>query len=842
MLRIWVICFAALPVFRISVSCAQTAKPNIIFIVSDDLNDWIEGLGSQPQVHTPNLDSLIRHGMLFTNAYCNAPVCAPSRTSFLSGKDLYYTQVYDNNNYLDYFRDNFTAALGNEEVITLPQYLKDAAGYYTFGINKIFHQPASGDFDDATEDPCLKQQSWTRVAVFPDYGWVNAEHDDVDDGVTGYRFGKMSEADTDKLKDARAVDTAIQFINDIAGGSISPCTGAFFLALGLAFPHLDLFVPGNYFSPYYVDDFYAEPYKIPYNVPNNAYPYNGIVMPPQPDTVFSDYDKLGPIAKEISIGQKDLETTYAGYPDQLPFLPEIDPFLSDAQRREIISQSERANAVMAYIAAIEYMDAQVGRLMNTLKSYPDIYQNTVIIFVSDNGFTLGQKRHWLKRSLWEPDIRIPIIIDGPGIPENTTCNRTVSLVDIFPTLCDMAGVGYPSFADGSSYLDGQSLLPLLTDPARHWERPVLVTFEAEDNKDASCFPQYAVRNEAFSYIRYSSDNGALDPGYCDAATSISEEELYNVGANREVDPHEWHNLIDDPDYDPVKQYLQQFLPDSSLYLQKVYSADILSNASQCYFMHADTLHLTLSLYDPDGNFLPSLPAGYTAVWSLNLDPATYSGIAADIPLANIPPDVFASHSALFVYMHVFDQDGNLVGFNIRHYYINPASIPQASFDAVLECANVVGIENYVQSGTYNQSWWDFGDGTVLYDHIPAPHTYQQPGTYAVTNFLSYGNDSTCINSASRIVTVSDSSFLPDPSLLVYPVPADDYLLVHLDAMRSARVEVFAMTGQKVLEAGFSPQGCDIPFRLDVSRLSPGTYVIRAFQNDAEKKALFIVNH
>ncbi|HRG28290.1 MAG TPA: sulfatase-like hydrolase/transferase, partial [Chitinophagales bacterium] len=125
-------------VFHMCLAVAQPAdKPNIIIITYDDMNDWVSNLQGHPQTLTPNLDSIAKLGTTFLNTFCNAPVCAPSRTSWLTGKSPHYTQVYNNEEYIsEDFRENFPE---DKQIITLPQYLKDSVGYYTVSMNKIFH-------------------------------------------------------------------------------------------------------------------------------------------------------------------------------------------------------------------------------------------------------------------------------------------------------------------------------------------------------------------------------------------------------------------------------------------------------------------------------------------------------------------------------------------------------------------------------------------------------------------------------------------------------------------------------------------------------------------------------
>jgi len=232
---------------------AQTGeKRNVLFIVVDDLNDYVEGFNGQPQIETPNINGLIDRGYLFTNAFCNAPVCAPSRVSFLAGKDLQYTQVYDNNNYLDEFRDNFNFANNNEEVITLPEHLKDAGGYFTCSINKVFHDPWNKDYDNTTPNPCEKSLSWSKAISFSDFLDIDSILETTNEGINQFKWGRVPDSLEVSMRDSRAVDSAISFINAVEDNTIELCDSAFFLALGFALPHLDLFVPEKYYSSFYL--------------------------------------------------------------------------------------------------------------------------------------------------------------------------------------------------------------------------------------------------------------------------------------------------------------------------------------------------------------------------------------------------------------------------------------------------------------------------------------------------------------------------------------------------------------------------------------------------------------
>ncbi len=828
---------ASLLCFLLSDMFGQASKPNILFVVIDDLNDYVGVLDGHPQVETPNIDALAGAGVLFTNAYCNAPLCGPSRTSFMSGKDLNYTQVYNNKQITNYFRDNFTIAKGNAEVIALPEHLKNN-GYYTFTINKVFHNSEYPDFDAVTLDPCAKSKSWSRVSNFEDFEWVKDEMSPTQDGVSGYFWGKIADDLEDDMEDYRAVDTAIDFITNVGTGAVSLCGDAFFLAVGIARPHLDLFIPDKYYSDYYMDDVLAEPFNKPYNEPFNANPPNGIVMPPQPTPIWDDYNALGDLGKLVAQSQKDLELEFENWRADLPTLPVINDTLTDAERNFIIEESKRANAVMAYIAAVEYVDAQIGRLVDALEAQPDLYNNTIIVLVSDNGLTVGEKRHWLKRSLWDTDARVPVIVVRPGKPGNKICNRTISLLDLYPTICDLATVPYPTFADGSDYLDGNSFLPLLNNVNKVWEAPALISWEAEPNKECSCVPQYAVRNQRFHYIKYQSDNGTLLSNVCDATTSIHEAELYDVGLVRETDPNEWNNLIDDAEYAPVIGYLQQFLPDSALYMQKPFNVDITNKTIACFLSAAAKLKLQTKLYNADGTLLsgPAL-APYQFKWTNSLTGAVQYGALITFNMATVPAATFSTVNHIMFYLEVTKvADGSLVAFNTKTYAVNAVNTPAASFDLVLDDAiNSASIINYNLTGAYRNTYWQFGDGYTTEDYLPATHYYAANGIYNVTNYVQYGNG--CQLAFNEIANLSLREDVAELKFEIYPNPVNNVIYVNLPLqIVDARIEIIDVTGKSVILTHVT--GSNDMHAIDVAKLPQGPYFIKVTSDNITQTKQF----
>ena len=163
--------------------------------------------------------------------------------------------------------------------------------------------------------------------------------------------------------------------------------------------------------------------------------------------------------------------------------------------------------MQAYLATITFCDAMVGRLIDGFdkSAYKD---NTIICLWSDHGWHLGEKQHWRKFALWEEATRAPYIWVVPGLTKpGGVCNRTVDYMQIYPTLCDLAGLPAPK------HVEGESIRKLLAEPDAPWDKPAVTTW---------LYNNHAVRTEDWRYIRYA--NG--------------DEELYHNA----VDPLEWTNL------------------------------------------------------------------------------------------------------------------------------------------------------------------------------------------------------------------------------------------------------------------------------------------------------------
>jgi arylsulfatase A-like enzyme len=395
-------------------SIAAERKPNILFIISDDLDCRI-GCYGDPVAKTPNIDRLAARGVRFERAYCQYPLCNPTRSSVLSGRYPTTTGVLDNDTWL-------LLQAGQQ---TLPDFFA-AHGYTVEQFGKIHHHPNRGlkpgepkpepkgkgkklawftpeeRARQQAEDPEYwdKHHSPYRNLVCTNavqYAWAN-------------EYGPLP-AD-DRGPDALFADKAIASMRKLAADA-----KPFFLAIGFLKPHVPLKAPKEFFDLYdpaamqLPPDFDTEPRVIP-GVPRDEFRQN-----------------------------IDLYTAR--------------PF----------SATEAREAMRAYYACTSYMDAQLGRLLDELEKL-GLSRNTIIVLWGDHGWHLSEKGMWAKGTLFEVSARGPMIIADPRRKSAGRASpRTVQYLDMYPTLADLCGLPRPK------QLEGASLRPLLDNPGAAWDRP-----------------------------------------------------------------------------------------------------------------------------------------------------------------------------------------------------------------------------------------------------------------------------------------------------------------------------------------------------------------------------------
>ena len=289
----------------------------------------------------------------------------------------------------------------------------------------------------------------------------------IEKNIGGIRWAQLKGGD-DVVSDYHTVSYCIQQLKQKHDKPL-------FLACGIFRPHMPWSVPKKYFE---------------------MHPIDGIELPPYRKDDLSDIPMSG-----------------------------VRMAKPTGDHRNITEAGVWKEAVQAYLASVTYADAQLGRLLDALEE-STYHDEIAIVLWSDHGWHLGEKSHWRKFALWEESTRTALIWVVPGMtPQNVICKRTVDLMSVYPTLCELAAMETPQ------HCDGRSIVPLLRDPNREWDHPAITTYG---------FQNHSVRTEGMRYTRYE-DGG---------------EELYD-----EVnDPYEWKNLAEDANYFDLKEGMKQYLP------------------------------------------------------------------------------------------------------------------------------------------------------------------------------------------------------------------------------------------------------------------------------------------
>ena len=394
-------------------------KPNILFIAVDDLRPELGCYGS-PIAQTPNMDKLAAQGLLFERAYCQQAICSPSRASLMTGARPETVGIIEN---YAYFRDI------NPDIITLPQHFK-ANGYETAYSGKIYHKRAFADHP----------KSWSREPAEidipkPSYPGAYALEENQNifkqnqadikakygEGATDhYALGRGPAFEKADVPDHAYIDgynteVAIATMKEMATKGEKP----FFLGLGFRLPHLDWNAPKKYWDRY-------DPSQIPMATHTQT-PEDGAAMGLHASfelRVRHGIPKSGPIEGELARTCKH-----------------------------------------AYLASVSYVDALIGKMINELEE-AGVRENTIIMLWSDHGWHLGDMGIWGKATNYEIATRVPLIIWTPDMPEKNRGKKSralVELVDMYPTLCELAGIDLPD------HLEGQSFAPLLENPDRAWK-------------------------------------------------------------------------------------------------------------------------------------------------------------------------------------------------------------------------------------------------------------------------------------------------------------------------------------------------------------------------------------
>ena len=447
------------------VGCQQQPKPlNVLFIIADDLTATAVSAYENKACQTPNIDRLAGEGVRFTRTYCQYPVCGPSRASFMSG---YYPSATTTYGYVS-GRKN----IGPDRK-TWSQLFKEN-GYYTARVSKIFHMGVPIDIEkgsDGKDDPA----SWTERFNSQGPEWLAPGEGELVQGnpdgtlpIKGGNVMTIVKADGDDLvhSDGKTAEKASALIRQHKDKP-------FFLAVGFVRPHVPFVAPRAYFTPY---------------------PFEAVSLPPKVEGDWDDIPERG-----------------------INYVTSVNGQMNETQEQK---------AIAAYYASVTFLDAQVGKVLQTLEE-EGLDDNTIVVFTSDHGFHLGEHRFWMKVSLHEESVRVPMIIKVPG-KKAAVCHSFTELLDLYPTIAALAGLDY------SENLQGKSLVEVLDDPSK--------TVRAMAFSVSQGGKTFLLRTKKWAYIQYDED----------AAAGI---ELFDM----ENDPKQYTNLAMDPDYKQVVAEFQQKL-------------------------------------------------------------------------------------------------------------------------------------------------------------------------------------------------------------------------------------------------------------------------------------------
>jgi len=485
-------------------SLSATPRPNVLFIAVDDLKPLLSNYGDEAVV-SPNFERLAEQGMTFLNAHCQQAVCGPSRASVMTGLRPDQTRIWDLKTRI---RDE------RADVVTIPQHFK-RNGYTTAGVGKIFDYRTVQGHD--RDDP----QSWSGpYDVFEknlesEYGLVNPEyvakvraarsaHPELSywDFLTKVLGGSPPYEGTEDVADeayddGQIAQTAVALIE-----KLSSQDDPFFVAVGFKKPHLPFIAPKKYWDMYELTQFKLHPLT---ERPEGS-----------PEYHF----------------QPGWELRNGSYSDV--------PLLSDPRA---ISEDTGRKLIHGYYAAVSYMDAQLGKVLDALEASGEA-DNTVIVLWGDHGYHLSDHGMWCKHTNYEQSTRVPFMIVDPRDSKQmkgATSDSVVELVDIFATLCDLSGLEKPAG------IEGTSLRPVLENPKKR-VKPFAVSQFPRYRGDEEIMG-YTWRDERYRYIEW------IDLRFYEGDTEgpVVDIELYDYLK----DPEETRNLAHDPQYAGALRTMQR---------------------------------------------------------------------------------------------------------------------------------------------------------------------------------------------------------------------------------------------------------------------------------------------
>lgn len=405
---------------------AAAAAPNVLFIAVDDLRPQIASYG-KTFMHTPNIDRLAGRGVLFERAYCMVPTCGASRAALMTGLRPSPTRFV---NYLAWAERDAPAAT------TLNTQFKNH-GYTTISLGKVFHHPED-NVDGWSEPPWRSRlEDYKTRAANEEAAAAHRRKYPERQTVRGLPF-EAADAPDAEYRDGETALRAIEYLERFAEQPEKP----FFLAVGFHKPHLPFLAPKKYWDLYDPDQIdLPENYWAPKDAPAAALHNSGELR------AYATIPPTGPVGRPTA--------------------------------RKLIH---------GYYACVSFTDAQIGRVLSAMDRL-GLSDNTIVVLWGDHGWQLGEHGMWNKHSCFETSMHAPLIISAPtekDVAPGTRVRALTEFIDIYPTLCALAGIPAPA------HLQGRSAVPLMKDPSAPWKQFAVGRFRQGDTirSDRYRFSEY----------------------------------------------------------------------------------------------------------------------------------------------------------------------------------------------------------------------------------------------------------------------------------------------------------------------------------------------------------------
>jgi arylsulfatase A-like enzyme len=443
--NLFLVLFLGLSLAGALTSCQSKNKendhtsPNILFIAVDDLRTELGCYGNDA-IQSPNIDQLAREGILFRRAYCQEPICMSSRASLMSGLRPDTLRIFMNGPLEEY-------APG---ILTLNQHFENN-GYQIWASGKIYHHGIDREIQwgdrrilPETDEQGRGYLSEGAISTLEEYDAWYRENRGGPGGGRGPAY-EWPDVPDNAYHDGMMTDLAIEQL-----AAYQSSGQPFFMAVGYKKPHLPFNAPRKYWDLYERDEI---------EMADNPY------MPEDVSQYFA-----------YNFGEL---RNYAGIP----------------KGQELLGDTLSRILKHGYYACVSYIDAQLGRLLEALKQN-GLEKNTIVILWGDHGWKLGEHGMWCKHTQFELDSHVPLLLKVPGQQPSLKTDAFVEFVDIYPTLCELAGLELPG------HLQGISFAPLVADPERTWKEGAITVWPLNRNSPERWVMSYTIQTERYRYTEW----------------------------------------------------------------------------------------------------------------------------------------------------------------------------------------------------------------------------------------------------------------------------------------------------------------------------------------------------